>query len=294
MKIRIIGLLTLLMLGCSGMVMGQAISVDHVDGVTVEGDSLLMATGETITFYIRMEAGPVGNKGMTGAFRVYSDDGATWVNTVLETTDAIGEDEYDFFWKILPPRSVDGAFADTVGFAGAVMDSLVGMRAGFDDITHTITIGPIDLSHEGEHICLDSCFYPPGSNWMWELVGSAQAYPDWDGPHCYIIDADGTDVHRLGDMMPTEWSVGQNYPNPFNPTTQIAFDVPSRSHVTLAVYNVLGQHVIDLADEVFAPGHYTADWDGTTQGGNSVASGVYFYRLETENYIETKKMMLLK
>jgi len=96
------------------------------------------------------------------------------------------------------------------------------------------------------------------------------------------------------NALPTTFALGQNYPNPFNPTTEVAFDLPTRTHVTLTVYNVLGQQVATLVNEQLAAGSYVADWDGRSAGGNAAASGIYFYRLQTGQFAETKKMVLLK
>ena len=96
------------------------------------------------------------------------------------------------------------------------------------------------------------------------------------------------------EVLPSDFVLSQNYPNPFNPTTQIAFDLPTKSHVALTVYNVLGQRVITLVNEKLAAGKYVADWNGRSSGGNEVASGIYFYRLHTEQFTQTKKMVLLK
>jgi hypothetical protein len=97
-----------------------------------------------------------------------------------------------------------------------------------------------------------------------------------------------------GSSLPKVFTLSQNYPNPFNPTTEIAFDLPVRTHVTLIVYNVLGRRVTTLVNEPLSAGHYVADWDGRSSGGIQVASGIYFYRLHTESFIQTKKMILLK
>ncbi len=90
-------------------------------------------------------------------------------------------------------------------------------------------------------------------------------------------------------LIPDEFSLSQNYPNPFNPTTEIAFDLPAASHVTLEIYNVLGQRVTVLADGSYNAGQHTVTWDASNQ-----ASGIYFYRLTTPDYVATKKMLLLK
>ncbi|MFQ6008617.1 MAG: T9SS type A sorting domain-containing protein [Candidatus Zixiibacteriota bacterium] len=104
-----------------------------------------------------------------------------------------------------------------------------------------------------------------------------------------------TDVEEIiTDLLPTSYSLAQNYPNPFNPSTVIEFTVPRRGHIELSVYNLLGQRVATLVDEPMHPGVYRAVWYGTDQAGQRVASGIYFYRLKAEQFVQTKKMVLLK
>jgi len=184
MKTKTMYLLALLALGCSGMVMGQSISVDHVDGVADGGGMMLL--DESIMFHIRLAAGPIGNQGMTNGFRIYSPDGATWVSTTMDTTGVIGGAEYDLLWWIGHFR-VDGMVSDTIALGASVMYHPIGMPADFDEITHTITIGPIDASHEGKHICIDSAWFPPAGKWKWALPDGAECFPSWDGPHCYTL-----------------------------------------------------------------------------------------------------------
>jgi hypothetical protein len=86
----------------------------------------------------------------------------------------------------------------------------------------------------------------------------------------------------------------QNYPNPFNPTTTISFVLPEKALVDLSVYNLRGQLVRTLVDEVLDEGISEAIWNGTDARGNPVASGVYFYRLRAGKNVMTKKMILLK
>jgi hypothetical protein len=88
---------------------------------------------------------------------------------------------------------------------------------------------------------------------------------------------------------PESFLLAQNYPNPFNATTAIKFDLPARSHVTIDIFNVLGQKIETLADGDFEAGHHSVIWDA---GGN--ASGLYFYRLSTDKQVFTKRMTLLK
>jgi hypothetical protein len=89
-------------------------------------------------------------------------------------------------------------------------------------------------------------------------------------------------------------SLSQNYPNPFNPQTTIAFTIKDRGAVSIKVYNVNGELVRTLANDSRAAGSYTLVWDGHNDAGQSVSSGVYFYKLVTNSFSQTKKMVLLK
>ena len=94
---------------------------------------------------------------------------------------------------------------------------------------------------------------------------------------------------------PTAFSLQTSAPNPFNPSTTIAYEVPAPAHITLTVYNLLGQEVVRLVDEVRTPGRYRTVWHGTNAQGQAAASGVYLYRLTSSTgYNETKRMTLLK
>jgi hypothetical protein len=89
-------------------------------------------------------------------------------------------------------------------------------------------------------------------------------------------------------------SLAQNYPNPFNPSTTIKYSVKQNAHVSLKIYNVAGQLVRTLVNSDMTAGAYTETWNGRSNSGNPVSSGVYFYKLVTKNYSMTKKMVVLK
>jgi hypothetical protein len=98
------------------------------------------------------------------------------------------------------------------------------------------------------------------------------------------------------DPIAFENKLGDAYPNPFNPTTTIKYTIKERAHVSLKVYNVAGQLVRTLVDEMQAPAEtgFTKEWNGMNDQGQPVSSGVYFYKLMTKNFTQTKKMVLLK
>ena len=103
-----------------------------------------------------------------------------------------------------------------------------------------------------------------------------------------------TDAIDGDKTLPSSFSLAQNYPNPFNPTTTIAFATPVASHVTLDIYNSLGQKVRRLIDGQLNAGEHNVEFDARDSGGSSLASGVYFYRLSAEQFTATRKMALMK
>jgi hypothetical protein len=95
---------------------------------------------------------------------------------------------------------------------------------------------------------------------------------------------------EINNLIPTEYSLSQNYPNPFNPTTKINFDLPEDGKVNLIVYDILGREIIKLVNDEFkTAGKYSTEFKGI-----NLASGVYFYRLETNDFVQTKRMVLIK
>jgi hypothetical protein len=96
------------------------------------------------------------------------------------------------------------------------------------------------------------------------------------------------------NTVPETYSLAQNYPNPFNPSTVISFTMPSAGQARIDVFNILGHKVATVYDGMAAAGTTEVVWDGRAESGETVSSGVYFYRLTTDTFTDTKKMMLLK
>jgi hypothetical protein len=99
-----------------------------------------------------------------------------------------------------------------------------------------------------------------------------------------------TSISNLQTGIPGDFGLAQNYPNPFNPETQIKFDIPQQSLVTLKIYDITGAEVSTLVNgQVFAPGFYSASFNGA-----NLSSGIYYYRLQAGDFVQTKKMMFIK
>jgi hypothetical protein len=104
---------------------------------------------------------------------------------------------------------------------------------------------------------------------------------------------------NLQNDLSKEYNLAQNYPNPFNPSTIITYSVPKTCLVTLKVYNILGKEVATLVNGQKTAGNYSVQFSakgGSAPGGNAgnLASGIYFYRMQSGNFVQTKKLILLK
>jgi len=109
-----------------------------------------------------------------------------------------------------------------------------------------------------------------------------------------IILGEGTDVDGERVSLPSEFILNQNYPNPFNPGTNIEYQLPEAAYVSIEVFNILGQKVKTLVSEQKEAGYHQARWDGESDSGRDVPSGVYFYRMNAGSFSQTMKMVMLK
>jgi len=98
-----------------------------------------------------------------------------------------------------------------------------------------------------------------------------------------------TGIAREKEILPAQFALKQNYPNPFNPSTTIKYELPKASHVTLTVYDLLGREVARLVNDLEEPGYKTVEWNG-----GELASGVYFYRLQAGDCVQTRKLLVLR
>ena len=172
--------------------------------------------------------------------------------------------------------------------------AVVGMRNSINKLAPTVMIpGHIqELSHD----------YNPGSSssrvpyeWAFEVdnipLPSLVQVMAWGEQYLYLEQP--VEVVINLENIPAEFKLQQNYPNPFNPSTIISYSVPELSFVSLKVYDVLGSEVVTLVNEEKPIGSYEVEFSATG-GATALPSGIYFYRLQAGEFLETKKMILLK
>ena len=123
---------------------------------------------------------------------------------------------------------------------------------------------------------------------------TVEIYQEWDGTvwvNDYIVYVDYTSIVGVeeSEIIPKLYSLEQNYPNPFNPETVIEYTLPIRSDVKLTIYNLRGEEVALLINGNMPAGNHRVSWDAS-----GFASGIYFYRIQTGDFVQTRKMLLLK
>ncbi|MDA3813546.1 MAG: Ig-like domain-containing protein [Candidatus Cloacimonetes bacterium] len=171
-----------------------------------------------------------------------------------------------------------------------VEDSMVTFSVDVEDIDSTIEYAwfvddvlQTESSEEFVHI--------------FEVVGdieikSIASDEDYNIETIWIVQVEeGSDA---GDILPVTTDLNQNYPNPFNPTTTINYSIIDAGRVRIEIFNIKGEKIRTLVDESKNVGYHSAVWNGRDNNGKSVASGMYFYNMVTDEYHKTRKMLLIK
>ncbi|MCZ6777251.1 MAG: DNRLRE domain-containing protein [Ignavibacteria bacterium] len=146
----------------------------------------------------------------------------------------------------------------------------------------------------------------PTTNFGWLVLGdessptttkrfdSRQNPVEADRPVLTVAYTGVVSIEEPREDFPFDFSISQNYPNPFNPVTTIRYSLPNGLHVILEIHDNLGRKIKTLVHERQGSGTHQVQWDGTNEEGREVATGVYVYRLRTESFVETRKMVLLR
>jgi photosystem II stability/assembly factor-like uncharacterized protein len=240
-----------------------------------------------------------------------------WMSGMYKSTDDGNS------WKY-----IDGPLGTTTSFAfvgsnvfagswdgGVFRSTEKGTTWGRVDSGLTDTVNHYDLSVNaldawGTSLIAGTLFYgvyrSTDLGGKWEAINAGLSMSDRSisavfvhGPYVFVGCVGGiwrrslkdlaTGVKVTGIHSPTVFELFQNYPNPFNPTTTISYGLPARSHITLSVYNTLGQQVATLINETQDPGFHDVRFVGS-----GLASGVYYYRLRTQTFVGSKRMILIR
>lgn len=191
-----------------------------------------------------------------------------------------------------------------LGLAGEQLFTPEGLQLTWDPNSES------DLAGYNIYRDTESGFIPGPGNFLTSTPDTATVDSGWSWAAGFWYKVAAVDIHGneslyavfgpdmvTGDdpmPLPDATFLAQNFPNPFNPITNIRFGLKEQGHMSLRIYDAAGRLIITLIDESRPAGNYNAEWNGRDKNGSIVASGVYFYRLSAEEFVQTKKMVLLR
>jgi hypothetical protein len=130
-------------------------------------------------------------------------------------------------------------------------------------------------------------------SWLFYSVQDKEGYIFLNLIRAYV-SSKTTGINDVIELLPTSYALDQNYPNPFNPSTIITYTLPEMTNVRIKIYDALGREVRSLLDEVKSAGKHNILWDGRDNSGNRVSSGTYFYQIIAGDFVQTRKMVMVK
>jgi hypothetical protein len=218
-----------------------------------------------------------------------------WTNDVTTDIDVYIYDDFDgSSLSNLMASKLNAAF-DQAGYHSVALDSCPALSSGdavyaavrFTNLSYTYPI----VADTGANQTQTTYMSNNGSTWydLGQTQNNDVAIRIRTTPSLALSADDDTD-----GQLPSRYSLSNNYPNPFNPSTVIDYSVERRSYVTITVFNVIGQEVRTLVNEVKPAGEHSTSWSGRDSNGRQVASGIYFYRMTAEDFVATRKMLFLK
>ena len=179
----------------------------------------------------------------------------------------------------LPPKPPSGAF--DVRFRG---DTRIMM-----DKAEIEVVSPHETITISYDVVLDA-----GENMNWVLSSESGKEYTLEGTGEITISTEETFTLERKAIIPIAYTLHQNYPNPFNPITSLRYDLPEQAQVTLTVYDLMGREVTQLVNTTQEAGYRSVQWDATNMNGKPVSAGVYLYQIHAGDFVQTRKMVLLK
>ncbi|MFQ5601977.1 MAG: T9SS type A sorting domain-containing protein [bacterium] len=249
---------------------------DHFGwSVAINGDRVLVGTPQT-----------GGSGSGNGSAYVFKFDGTNWIEEgKLAPGDGVSGGEFAYSVCLAGDFALIGARSDNVMSDGSGSAYLFQR-----DNSVWTQVAKLTASNGGADHFFGGSVSIAGDQ---AVVGAFNSEDNGGGPQgsAYVYTGFSTVVAVEEQLSnnPAQFRLEQNYPNPFNPSTTIQFSLPEKSLVSLRIFNISGQEVISLVSEKLTAGQYQIDWDASGQ-----ASGVYYYQLQTEEFLQTKKLLLLK
>lgn len=226
--------------------------------------------------------------------RISSNGGANWSGGIRVNQDALSNGKIQYF----PELDIDSAGAINILYyddRNTTSDSAEVMLSRSTDggnlwkeyvvSSHRFKPKPIAggaSGYQGDHISLLTSGSKLYALWMDDFSGIYQVW-------CSILDLNTIGIKNITTEIPDGYSLNQNYPNPFNPSTNINFSIPKQTFIRLTVYDILGREIAVLVNSQMNAGTYNTDWNAS-----NASSGIYLYKIETNDFTDVKTMIVLK
>ena len=234
---------------------------------------------------------PVANQSGTATITITVSDGVNQTSDTFVLTVNAVNDPPQFLLPLPPIALVQGEH-----YSLALSDLYLFVE-DVDDPDSTLTWSPVDTMHDVSRynlvVTADSILLDAPTDWLGVdtiavIVSDGELSDTTD---IIVTVSQGETISAVGMRtgVPEAFELSHNYPNPFNPTTTIAYGLPGRSHVTVAIYNTKGQIIQVLVDETKDAGYYTIQWDASRVG-----SGIYFYQIRAGDFTMVRKCTLMK
>ena len=238
----------------------------------------------------RITAGPIWdfNHGFGNC-----DYGETWEpeNWLLEYNPE-GGDQMSFWWELL--------WQDE-NFRMKASQRYSELRSSIFSEQHIFEIIDDAVTYLGEAINRNFSRWPILGNYTWPNYHVFDTYEEevlylksWTTQRLAWMDSEILQLEIEESFSPSEYTLNQAYPNPFNPITKIDYGLPDEANVSLVIFDILGREVITLVDGPQGPGYRSITWNGTDVFGRNVSAGMYYCLLQAGDFVDTKKMILLK
>jgi len=163
------------------------------------------------------------------------------------------------------------------------------------DMKYTMESGDIEVLNTSDNLTISyDIIIDAGEHLNWMLTSESGEEYILEGTGEITIPTEETFTLERKAIIPITYTLHQNYPNPFNPITSLRYDLPEQAQVTLTIYDLIGREVTQLVNTTQEAGYRSVQWNATNMHGKPVSAGVYLYQIRAGEFVQTRKMVLLK
>ena len=163
------------------------------------------------------------------------------------------------------------------------------------DMKYTVESGDIEVLNTSDNLTISyDVIIDAGEHMNWVLSSESGKEYTLEGTGEITVPTSNRFTLEKKAVIPIKYTLHQNYPNPFNPITFLRYDLPNQAQVTLTVYDLIGREVAQLVNTTQKAGFKSVQWDATDSFGKPVSAGVYLYQIQAGEFVQTRKMVLLK